>query len=214
MGTEVGTRGRQVVDHPGAARTRMAPEQRKAHLRAVARTVFAERGYAASGLAEIADRANVSKTLLYHYYGDGRPELYTAVMDDLLTELLGATRAALASPFDTARRLASFVEVFLGYFASRPDAFRLLFREPWGSGDPQVLRRGVDVLVTLSQDLAGPLANYGAPGETLMTVTAGAVGFLVGVADAVVAGQVDLDHAATVATEFLVAGAAATGAQD
>ncbi len=187
-------------------RTRMAPEQRKAHLRAAARRVFAERGYASSGLAEIADRAKVSKTLLYHYYAEGRPELFTAVMDDLVTELTASTRAALAAPYDAQRRLGGFVEVFLSYFSERPDAFRLLFREPWGSGDPQVVRRGVEVMVTLSGDLAGPLASYGTASDTLMVVTAGALGFLVAVADAVLAGQMERVAAVEVVTDFLIAG--------
>lgn len=195
-----------VADQLAVQRTRMAPEQRKAHLRAVARSVFAERGYAASGLAEIADRARVSKTLLYHYYAEGRPELYTAVMDDLLQELQASTRAALAAPFDVPRRIAGYVEAFLTYFEGRADAFRLLFREPWGSGDPHVVRRGVDVLVDLSQDLAGPLASFGAPADTLMTVTAGAAGFLVAVTDTMVAGQVGRQRATAIVTDFVLAG--------
>lgn len=198
-----------MAEHLAAQRTRMAPEQRKAHLRAVARSVFAERGYAASGLAEIADRAQVSKTLLYHYYADGRPELYTAVMDDLLDELQTGTRAALAAPFDVQHRFGGFVDAFLAYFEHRSDAFRLLFREPWGSGDPQVLRRGVDVLVSLSQDLAGPLASYGASADALMTVTAGAAGFLVAVTDAMVVGQVTRERATSIVTRFVLAGMAA-----
>lgn len=198
-----------MAEHLAAQRVRMAPELRKAHLRAVARTVFAERGYAASGLAEIADRAKVSKTLLYHYYAEGRPELFTAVMDDLVTELLAGTRAALTTPFDAGRRIGAFVEAFLGYFEDRADAFRLLFREPWGSGDPQVTRRGVEVLVTLSQDLAVPLASFGAPADTLMTVTAGAVGFLLAVTETMVAAQVARSQAASTATRFVLAGMAA-----
>lgn len=195
-----------MVDQVAEHRVRMAPEQRKAHLRAVARTVFAERGYAASGLAEIADRANVSKTLLYHYYADGRPQLYGAVMDDLVGELRTVTRAALAAPFDARRRIGGFVDAFLDYFDGRADAFRLLFREPWGSGDPQIGRRGVEVMVTLSHDLSGPLAHFGASTEALMTVTAGAVGFLVAVTDAVLAHQVERYHAATIATRFILGG--------
>lgn len=203
--------GRTVTDNLAVQRTRMAPEQRKAHLRAVARSVFAERGYAASGLAEIADRAKVSKTLLYHYYAEGRPELYTAVMDDLVEELVAGTRAALAAPFDARRRIAAFIEAFLGYFEGREDAFRLLFRDPWGSGDPQVVRRGVEVLVTVSQDLAGPLSSFGAPADALMTVTAGATGFLVSVTDTMLAGQVSRDRAAAIASRFILAGMATLG---
>jgi AcrR family transcriptional regulator len=191
---------------PTTTRTRMAPEQRKAHLRRVARAVFAERGYAASGLAEIADRANVSKTLLYHYYAEGRPELFAAVLDDLVGELLRATRVPLSAPFDAARRLEGFVDAFLGYFEHRPDAFRLLFREPLGSGDPVVVQRGVDVLVTLSLDLAGLLASFGAEAEVAMTATAGTVGFLVAVADAVLAGQIPRDRASAIASQFLLGG--------
>ncbi len=126
---------------PVHSRTRMRPEDRKTLIKSIARDVFAQRSYATSGLAEIAERGKISKTLLYHYFPDGRPGVMVAVMDDLDHELDAVTSAALAGHNDIAGRIAAYVEAMLTYFSREPDAFHLLYRDPWGSGEPMVIRR-------------------------------------------------------------------------
>ena len=115
---------------------RLAPEERKALLVTAAEETFAMRGYTSAGLAEVATLAGVSKTLLYHYFPDGRPELYREVMERLVGEVIESVQAAVRTPTTTERRLAALVPALLGYFEDRPDAYRLLILEPWGSGDP------------------------------------------------------------------------------
>lgn len=51
---------------PAPKRVRKHPDTRRAEIVATARQVFADTGYAESGLAEIASAAQVSKGLLYH----------------------------------------------------------------------------------------------------------------------------------------------------
>jgi AcrR family transcriptional regulator len=186
----------------------MRPDQRMASIEEVAFGVFAERGYSASGLAEIAERAEVSKTLLYHYYPDGRPELMVAVMGGLAHDLLAATGQAVSAPVTAEARLTRFVEAFLGHFVERPEAFRLLFRDPWGSGDPAVVGRSVQTNVELSGQLIEPLARSGAPGAALVTSTQGVIGFLLAATELVLSGQVPPHQAVDASVRFLVAGMA------
>ena len=112
---------------------------------AAAEETFAARGYTQAGLAEVATLAGVSKTLLYHYFPDGRPELYREVMERLVGEVVETVQAAVRAPTTTERRLAALVTALIGYFDERPDAYRLLILEPWGSGDPGVVAQAIAV---------------------------------------------------------------------
>ncbi|HEX3839521.1 MAG TPA: TetR/AcrR family transcriptional regulator [Acidimicrobiales bacterium] len=184
----------------------MDPEARVAILKGFARQVFAERGYSTSGLAEIAERAKVSKTLLYHYFPDGRPEIMAAVMDGLLADLMAATTEAIGGPAGAKDRIRGWVEAFVGFFVAQPDGFRLLFREPWGSGDPLVTIRSFRAMVDLSRQLADPLGLPAVAPAALVTAATGAVGFVVAVTEQVLAGQVESAAAAATASDFIIGG--------
>src|SRR5262245_22297516 len=53
---------------PSRVRTR-DPAEKRARVMDVARTLFAERGYAATTTADVARRAGVSEGILYHHFG-------------------------------------------------------------------------------------------------------------------------------------------------
>src|SRR5215510_13635984 len=111
---------------------RLAPEERRALLVNAAEQTYASRGYTQAGLAEVATLAGVSKTLLYHYFPDGRPELYREVMERLVGQVLDAFGDAARAPTSIQERLAGVVAALLAYFGDNPDAYRLLILEPWG----------------------------------------------------------------------------------
>jgi AcrR family transcriptional regulator len=184
----------------------MDPQARLVILKGFARQVFAERGYSTSGLAEIAERAEVSKTLLYHYFPDGRPEIMAAVMDSLLADLTAATTEALDRAAGVDARIRSWVEAFLTFFVDQPDAFRLLFREPWGSGDPLVTVRSFRAMVELSRQLVDPFGLDGASAAALVTLTTGTIGLVVAVTEQVLAGQAEYEPAAESAADFVIGG--------
>lgn len=172
-------------------RVRLDPETRKALLRAEARQVFATHGYAASGLAEIAERAGVNKRLVYYYYPGGRPELFLAVLGDLTAELTGIVSSAVASPVNVAKRTERLVEGLVQYFEVNPDAFNLLFRDPFGVREDDVISGAVVVQAELSRELARLFATTGAPPETLIGITAGALAYILRVIEMQVAGELD-----------------------
>ena len=66
---------------------RLAPEDRRNHLLGVALETFAERGYSDTDLNAIADAAGVQRTLLYHYFGGGKEDVYMAVLEHAWAEL-------------------------------------------------------------------------------------------------------------------------------
>ncbi len=185
---------------------RLAPEERKALLVAAAEETFATRGYTQAGLAEVATLAGVSKTLLYHYFPDGRPELYREVMERLVGEVVETVQAAVRAPTTTERRLAALVTTLIGYFDERPDAYRLLILEPWGSGDPGVVAQAIAVRARLAGELNGLLASAGQPLPVTMAGSAAALGALFHVCELRMAGQLGPEEAAQSALAFLQAG--------
>ena len=65
---------------PATSRTRLPREDRMEQTLEVARTLFAERGYAAVTMDEVAAAVGVTKPLLYNYFGN-KERLYIACME-------------------------------------------------------------------------------------------------------------------------------------
>lgn len=80
---------------PSAPRWERRKESRPAELMAAALELFAERGYAATRLDDIASRAGVSKGTLYLYFGN-KQELFEALVRENIVTLLDRFRAEIA----------------------------------------------------------------------------------------------------------------------
>jgi AcrR family transcriptional regulator len=189
-----------------ATTRRLAPQERRALLVAAAEETFASRGYTQAGLAEVATLAGVSKTLLYHYFPDGRPELYREVMERLVGEVLDVVQAAVRAPRSTDKRLAELVVALLTYFETHRDAYRLLILEPWGSGDPGIVGQAMAVKARLAGELNALLAPAGQPLPVTMAGAAAALGAMLQVCELSMAGQITNDQAVELARDFVVAG--------
>ena len=185
---------------------RLAPEERKALLIGAAEQTFATRGYTQAGLAEVAELAGVSKTLLYHYFPDGRPELYREVMERLVGEVVDAARTATRAPTAPERRVAALVEALVAWFSDHPDAYRLLVLEPWGSGDPGVVGQAMAVRARLAGELNALLAPAGQPLAATQAGGAAAMGALFHVCELALAGQISRDEAVDAGQRFLAGG--------
>lgn len=112
--------------------------------------LFGERGYHATSIAEIGERAGISKSVLYHYFAS-KAKLYEAVVEAETRDLL--ERVAAAVPADPeAPRLRAGVEAYLDFLAERPAAWRLFLR------DPPVEPALIDVYERLASERAAGLA--------------------------------------------------------
>jgi AcrR family transcriptional regulator len=148
----------------------------------------------------------VSKTLLYHYFPDGRPELYREVMERLVGEVLDVVQAAVRAPRSTDKRLAELVVALVTYFETHRDAYRLLILEPWGSGDPGIVGQAMAVKARLAGELNALLAPAGKPLPVTMAGAAAALGAMLQVCELSMAGQITNDQAVDLARDFVVAG--------
>ncbi len=108
-------------------RVRMTGTQRREQLIEVGRTLFAERGYEAASVEEIAGRANVSKPVVYEHFG-GKEGLYAVIVDREMSTLLGMITASL--DLNRSRiRVERVALALLTYIEDRTDGFRILVRD-------------------------------------------------------------------------------------
>jgi AcrR family transcriptional regulator len=185
-----------------ARRVRKNPETRRAEIVATARQVFAATGYAESGLAEIASAANVSKGLLYHYFPEGRPQLFVSVMQGLLGEFQQRLRQASKMPFSPRTRMEHLLAALFGFFDENPPAYRLLFRDPWVTHDDAVEASAIATRVQIASELADLMAGSSLPADDAVAASTGMLGFALANVELCIAGQVDAETAWRVTCEY------------
>ncbi|MGI8408196.1 MAG: TetR/AcrR family transcriptional regulator [Actinomycetota bacterium] len=105
----------------------MTGQERRAQLLDIGRSLFAERGYEAASVEEIAQRAHVSKPVVYEHFG-GKEGLYAVVVDREVSKLLSHISRALGATHPRAI-LEQAALAFLSYIEEEPDGFRILLRD-------------------------------------------------------------------------------------
>ena len=106
--------------------TRLPRLARRRQLLDAAMEVFVARGYHAAAMDEIADRAGVSKPVLYQHF-PGKQELYLALLDESVDRLIEAVEAALRSTADNRQRVNATFGAYYEYIAEHTGTFRLVF---------------------------------------------------------------------------------------
>src|SRR5688572_23432741 len=103
---------------------RLSASARRAQLIDVGRAVFAKRGYEGASLEEIADKAKVSRPVLYEHFG-GKEGLYAVVIDREMEYLVRriAESIAVGTPRE---RVEAAALAFLTYVKDHPDGFAIL----------------------------------------------------------------------------------------
>lgn len=115
---------------------RLPRTARRAQLLDVALDVFVEQGYHSASMDEIAERAGVSKPVLYQHF-PGKLELYTALVSSAVDTVITGVRDALASTQDNAERVQATMALWYDCVANQEKAFRLVFESDLTS-DPAV----------------------------------------------------------------------------
>lgn len=110
-----------------APRIRMSAAKRRQQLVEVGRRIFAENGYDAATVEDIAAAAGVSKPVVYEHFG-GKEGLYAVVCDRELA-YLGAEITEALQGEGSRRRIERAAMALLRYVEERTDGFRILVRE-------------------------------------------------------------------------------------
>jgi AcrR family transcriptional regulator len=93
----------------------------------IGRALFAERGYDATSIEEIAQRAQVSKPVVYEHFG-GKEGLYAVVVDREMSMLQDRITSSLTQNRSRIR-LEEVALALLTYIEERTDGFRILVRD-------------------------------------------------------------------------------------
>ena len=115
---------------------RLPRGERRGQLLVAASEVFVDRGFHAAGMDEIADRAGVSKPVLYQHFSS-KLELYLAVLQRHVDNLVSGVRQALRTTTDNRQRLRSAVQAFFDFIEHDSQGYRLIFENDYVS-EPQV----------------------------------------------------------------------------
>jgi AcrR family transcriptional regulator len=105
----------------------MAAADRREAILAAALDAFAAGGYHETSLDAVAERAGISKALIYEHFASKR-ELHGALTETYVHELLDRVARATAAAPPGERRLRAGVEAFLRFVEERRDAWRMLVR--------------------------------------------------------------------------------------
>ena len=122
-----------------AGRGRLPRDERRAQLLTAALEVFTAAGYHQAAMDEIADRAKVSKPVLYQHF-PSKLDLYLAVLDLHIDSLVFDIQKAIASTSDNADRVRATVDAYFSFINDEGEAFRLLFESDMAV-EPQVRER-------------------------------------------------------------------------
>lgn len=123
----------------------MPRRERRAQLMESALEVFVAQGYHAAAMDDIAERAGVSKPVLYQHF-PGKLDLYLALLDQSCDTIIDNCRHALEATPDNKQRVAATMDAFFEYVASDSGAFRLVFESDL-TNEPAV-REHVDRVTT------------------------------------------------------------------
>ena len=170
------TEGRSQGGADGSARgVRLPRRARRTQLLAAALEVFVAQGYHAAAMDDIAERAGVSKPVLYQHF-PGKLDLYLALLDQSCDQIISAAGRALESTEDNKQRVTATMHAFYDYVADAEGAFRLVFESDL-TNEPAVRARVDRVTTECAKLIAHVIADdTGLPEEQSQLLAVSLVG--------------------------------------
>lgn len=154
---------------------RLPRDARRAQLLDAAQQVFVTNGYHAAAMDDIAERAGVSKPVLYQHF-PGKLDLYLALLDKHGGELVRRVREAIESTPDNKQRVRASVGALYEFVDGEGQAFRLVFESDL-RGEPAVERAVEGALAQCADAVAEAVtADAGLDSERARLLAVGLVG--------------------------------------
>jgi AcrR family transcriptional regulator len=144
----------------GGTRVRMSGKERREQLLDVGRSLFATKGFDGTSVEEIADKAGVSKPVVYEHFG-GKEGLYAVVVDREVRRLLARITESLSGshPRELLEQAAGGL---LEYVEKDTDGFRILVRDsPVASTTGTFASMISDIATQVEHVLAGQFKSRG-----------------------------------------------------
>jgi AcrR family transcriptional regulator len=105
---------------------RLPRSARRKQLLVAAQEVFVAQGYHAAAMDEIAERAGVSKPVLYQHF-PGKLDLYLALLEHHTEVLVRDVHAAIAITAENKKRIQNAMRAYFDFVEGEGEAFRLVF---------------------------------------------------------------------------------------
>lgn len=141
-------------------RRRMPRADRERQMMAVAEQVFAERGYVAASMDEIAERVGVSKPMLYEYF-KSKEGLLVACIRQARAELLQVTSQAAVQAENPEQMLRQGLIAYFRFIAEHRQSWALLRSEaavvgPSAAAEIEAVRQQQTDLISGTMSLYAP----------------------------------------------------------
>jgi len=111
---------------PRSRSRRLGASERREQLVSTAQRLFAERGYRATTMEDIANAAGVTKPLLYQHF-ESKRALYLELVAQVSTELLHGLRSAYDRAKGPREKVENGFRAYFELIVTHEDSFRLLF---------------------------------------------------------------------------------------
>jgi AcrR family transcriptional regulator len=162
-------------------RRRLPADERRSLIEDAAARLFADQGYAATRLDQIASAANVTKPVLYRHF-DSKKALYLALLAKHAEQLPRFVDPAVGDT-PLAERLPAILDGWFAYVQESPYAWKMIFRDTTGDEEIQAVRREVQErarlvlaeLLRAQPELSIPEPELEPTAELLRTAMAGLV---------------------------------------
>src|SRR6187200_1587564 len=116
-----GTMTETAQSAPAGRGVRLPRTARRAQLLAAAQDVFVTNGYHAAAMDEIAERAGVSKPVLYQHF-PGKLELYMALLESHCDAIIAKVRSAMLATPDNKERVKGAVRAYFDFVDHESEA--------------------------------------------------------------------------------------------
>ena len=160
---------------PNRRTSRLPRGARRLQLLRAAQDVFVAQGFHAAAMDDIADRAGVSKPVLYQHF-PGKRELYLALLEEHVSELADRVAEAMGGTDDNRERVDAAVGAYFDFIDAEGEAFRLVFESDLrNDADVRgIVDRGTSVCVEAIAEVIA--ADTGADPERALLLASGLTG--------------------------------------
>lgn len=120
---------------------------------AAARSQFADRGFHAATINEIAEQSQVNRALIFYYF-ESKESLYHETVRQAQQDCVERTRQALEEESDPVGQLRRIVAIYFEMFDQHSDVLRIIMREAMGINEGRILS-----LAEIAQETLGPIKD-------------------------------------------------------
>ena len=141
----------------------MTADARREVIERAATEVFAERGYQAASMDEIARRSGVSAPIVYDHFAS-KADLHRRLLERHRDELVAVWREHLLTDAPPSERIPRAIDAWAQYVETHPYTWKMLFRETTGDPEAEAIHHQV---LEGSRAMLAPLVAQQPGGDSL-----------------------------------------------